>query len=523
MKNKKLTRLRYNLWLYFIVFTLIIIIIVWIFQILLFESIYQQKKYNSLIENGDELRELLNVEGEINDDVIESWLTKAVDANEAGIFSYLAYFNGSELKVESIYSGFVNLKNESPENGTISDISSVESNSSKQPSSNGTTFPSVSNRSVDEQSLVKEAIKRLDKAIAENDQTNNIIIYKHSAENEESYYIYATKVSNENLPSGYLVLRTSQQTLVETVSIIQSQLIIVTVFVIIIAFFISWYISDRVSRPIVDMSNTAKKWANGDEFVSFESNSYQELSELADTLNYAKDAISQTGVLQRDLLANVSHDLKTPLTMIKAYAEMIRDLSGDIKEKRDLHTQVIIDESDRLAMLVNDILDLSKLQNGMTQLNIERVNLSELCEKVVYRFNDFVEQSGYKIEKEIEADLFVDCDVAKIEQVFYNLIGNSINYTGQDKIILVKLSRNGSSILFESIDSGKGISQENIYTIWEKYYRFSETHQRPIKGTGLGLSIVKTILEQHRLKFGVISKKDVGSNFFVQFKESEIE
>ena len=118
------------------------------------------------------------------------------------------------------------------------------------------------------------------------------------------------------------------------------------------------------------MSVTADKWAKGDESVVFEPKSkYYEIVELADALNYAKEEIQKSRVLQRDLLANVSHDLRTPLTMIKAYAEMIKDISGDNKQKRDKHTKVIIDEADRLTMLVNDILNLSKLQSSVEGLD----------------------------------------------------------------------------------------------------------------------------------------------------------
>ena len=112
-------------------------------------------------------------------------------------------------------------------------------------------------------------------------------------------------------------------------------------------------------------------------------------------MNYAKEGISKSGTLQRDLLANVSHDLRTPLTMIKAYAEMIKDISGDNKQKRDKHTGVIIEEADRLTMLVNDILNLSKLQSSVDELELKEINLSELTERVIDRFSDFVENRGY--------------------------------------------------------------------------------------------------------------------------------
>ena len=263
-----------------------------------------------------------------------------------------------------------------------------------------------------------------------------------------------------------------------------------------------------------------KKWAQGDANVNFRpcKGAYTEINELGEALNFAKDEISKSGMLQRDLLANVSHDLKTPLTMIRAYAEMIRDISGDNKEKREKHTQVIIDESDRLSMLVNDILNLSKLQSSVDEPDVSEINLSELTERVIGRFSDYVEKEGYTIEDHIAPDLITVVDEKKIEQVIYNLLGNSINYTGEDKTVKVFLAAENDYILLEIIDSGKGISQEKIDTIWERYYRFSETNTRPVKGTGLGLSIVKAILDSHKLQYGVRSKKDCGSNFFVKFK-----
>ena len=203
--------------------------------------------------------------------------------------------------------------------------------------------------------------------------------------------------------------------------------------------------------------------------------------------------------------------------MIKAYAEMIKDISGDNKQKRDKHTGVIIEEADRLTMLVNDILNLSKLQSSVDELELKEINLSELTERVIDRFSDFVENRGYKIEDNVAPDLLTVADEKKIEQVIYNLLGNSINYTGEDKTVKVYLTAENDKILLEIIDSGKGISEEKLATIWERYYRFSETNTRPVKGTGLGLSIVKAILDSHGLKFGVRSKKDCGSNFYVEF------
>lgn len=503
MKVKKLAKLQYNLWYYFILFTVIFVAFIWVVQILLFSGIYRQKKYDTLKDTGEKLSEALNTDEEITDATIGRWLNLAINANETGIVTYIAYVADGKLNIETIYSGYVN-KDSVPDSPADSSSGSSSDSSSDSPSYD---FAKT------EEELVNDLINKLKRSSA----TYLCDKIEPDSTGKNSYFVYITTVKNRNV-DGYLVLKSSQGSLTETVSVMQLQLIIITGCVVVVSFFLSLYMSKKLARPIVEMSKTAKSWAEGNENVTFKGESYEEVAELADALNYAKEGIAKTGGLQRDLLANVSHDLKTPLTMIKAYAEMIRDLSGDIKEKRDAHTQVIIDETDRLTMLVNDILDLSKLQSNVNVPVLTKVNLSELCEKVLYRFHDFAENSGYTIISDIDKDLYSLIDEKKIEQVFYNLIGNSINYTGDDKTIKVTLKNEGDKILFQTIDSGKGISEDKIETVWNKYYRFSETHQRPVKGTGLGLSIVKTILLSHGLRFGVISEKGVGSNFFVEFK-----
>ncbi|MBQ3235409.1 MAG: HAMP domain-containing histidine kinase [Clostridia bacterium] len=316
----------------------------------------------------------------------------------------------------------------------------------------------------------------------------------------------------------YIVLYTSMSSVEDAVAVLRKQLFTVAVIVILCSLFISYIIAERISRPIDDMSAMADKWSKGDETIRFKGGSYTEIDELANALNKAKTEVNKTNKLQRDLMANVSHDLKTPLTMIKAYAEMIKDISGNNKEKRDKHTQVIIDESDRLTLLVNDILNLSKLQSDADRFELKKVNLSVLVEAVLYRFDAVVNERGYKLEREIDKDVYVFVDEKKIEEVIYNLVGNAINYAGEGKTVKVFLKLNGDNASLEVIDDGKGIDSEKIQTIWDRYLRYSETHQRAVKGTGLGLSIVKAILDHHNLEYGVISKEGLGSNFYVVFK-----
>ena len=240
--------------------------------------------------------------------------------------------------------------------------------------------------------------------------------------------------------------------------------------------------------------------------------------ELAETLNFARDELSKTDTMQKELIANVSHDFKTPLTMIKAYASMIIEISGENKEKRNKHAQVIVDEADRLSSLVSDVLDLSKLQSGLQTLNLTTVDMSSYLQEIVERFDCMRETDGYEVETSIEDGLYTQVDEVKIGQALYNLIGNAINYTGENKKVFVRLEKiNDTVFRFSVRDTGKGIKEEEKAEIWERYYRSQEAHKRPVKGTGLGLSIVKAVLQRHKFPFGVESELGVGSTFYIDF------
>ena len=222
--------------------------------------------------------------------------------------------------------------------------------------------------------------------------------------------------------------------------------------------------------------------------------------------------------MQKELIANVSHDFKTPLTMIKAYASMIMEISGDIPEKRNKHAQVIVDEADRLTSLVSDVLDLSKIRSGLSEFKKAPVDMSEKVREIMDRFAYLKETQGYAFETEIEEGLIACADEVKIEQALYNLIGNAVNYTGEDKKVYVRLKQTGAEAFrFEVQDTGKGIKSEELAEIWDRYYRSKEMHKRPVQGTGLGLSIVKTVLQMHGFEFGVQSEVGAGSTFYVVF------
>ena len=270
------------------------------------------------------------------------------------------------------------------------------------------------------------------------------------------------------------------------------------------------------------MNKNALKLANGNYNFKFDNNSkISEIDELADTLNYAKNELEHTDELRRDLLANVSHDLKTPLTMIKGYAEMIRDLNYDNEEKRNANLNVIIEESERLNVLVEDILTLSKIQANKDTINKEEFDLVTLINNIIKRYSIYKETEGYIFEVNTPNEVIINADKKKIEQVIYNLINNAINYTGEDNKVIINVIKD-KKIRVEIKDTGKGIKEEDLPHIWEKYYHSKKKHKRNVIGTGIGLSIVKTILESHKFKYGVVSKLNQGTTFYFEIEQKHL-
>lgn len=358
-------------------------------------------------------------------------------------------------------------------------------------------------------------------------EKNNIetVLYKRKfirSGEKRAQYIYTNPIfHNKTILYGvklesdaYAFIMASLEPLGATTSILASQLVYVTIGVLLLSFVIAYFISKNISKPIVQMSRSAKRMGNGILNVHFDTNSsIEEINELAVTLNKMNAELVKTDELRRDLMANVSHDLKTPLTMIKAYAEMVRDLDQQ-KEKRDTHLNVIIEEADRLNVLVNDILNLSKLQSNIEELNMEEFDLTECINTILKRYDILREKEGYQFIFKQTKPLMIQADRAKMEQVIYNLINNAINYTGKDNKVTIKVKESKDSIRVQIIDTGKGIKEEDLDVIWDRYYKSSKKHKRNAFGTGLGLSIVKNVLEHHHFNYGVTSKINKGTTFF---------
>lgn len=296
-----------------------------------------------------------------------------------------------------------------------------------------------------------------------------------------------------------------------TVSTLRIQLVIITGIMVFLATMLAIIISRHISKPIEQINKSAKTLALGNYETEFCGKGYLEIKELSDTLNTAAVELSKVERLRRELMANISHDLRTPLSLIYSYAELMHDFPDEVTPEQ---SQIIMDEANRLTSLVNDMLDISLIESGASQLNKVNYNLTESLRNTVNRMNELVKNEGYKLVFEYSEDININGDEVKITQAFYNLLLNAITHSGEDKTVIVRQVTDINYVRIEVTDHGEGISQSDLPYIWDRYYKVDKNHKRPIMGTGLGLYIVKKIVEMHDGKYGVASEEGMGSTFW---------
>ncbi len=455
--------LRTHIWLYFILYVVIVFVLLWVFQIVFLEKFYDRMK----------IADIRNV--------AEQMISNYGKEEYEELYDQLAYENDLCIEVMDRY------------------------------------YRSLYSRDLMGGSCLLHGYRNdVYAMIHQIQQSENGVIFgeiEASGQANMDMLVYGAVVGSLEEPKGYILLNTPLVPVGSTVSIIKRQLIIISVLLVLVGLVLSIYLSGRLARPIADITRSAERLARGDYSVRFDGGNYRELQQLAGTLTYAGQEISRVDTLQRDLIANVSHDLRTPLTMLKAYAEMIRDLSGDNPKKREEHLGVIIEETDRLALMVNDILDLSKLESGGLALNPSAFNITEKLSEIVERYRGLSVKTGYQFDFQPDAERTVFCDAGKIEQVICNLINNAMNYTGADKQVYITQTNLPDGVKISVRDTGEGIEEEKLKLIFDKYYR-SANHKREVVGTGLGLSIVKAILKLHNYSYGVDSTIGAGSTFW---------
>ena len=376
-----MNKLKNKIWLYLIFFLIIILACLWLFQVILLDSYYEWKVKSKL----DEVAILVNSsQGDLKTTLDElaynnDICIEIIDNNKSILYSSNYFYRGCLEEGNKSYSFY---KDHFIENNYLEQTYLLKN--------------------------VKSNTKTLIKAIK-----------------SDSFYIF---------------INASLEPVGATISILTSQLRYVSIIVLILSLFVAYFLSNKISKPILKLSKGVKEFSKGNYKADFEyKGNIEEIKELSEVLDNAAKELDKTESLRREFLANVGHDLKTPLTMIKAYAEMVRDVSYKDKDKRTENLNVIIEETDRLNILVNDILELSKLQANTVKLECEEFDLDALIKSILNRYDIYISKEHYTITYEGFEKALVYADKKRVEQVLYNLINNAIQYTGDDKKVIIKL------------------------------------------------------------------------------------
>lgn len=344
------------------------------------------------------------------------------------------------------------------------------------------------------------------------DEMGSTVEYKFDPDDEQSM-IYCKKVDLSNTQTGYLLLNIKLTPVYSTVFTIKYTLVIITVVMILFAVILAVIISRRISTPISRINRGAKQLATGDYDVNFTAHGYKEINQLAETLTVTSRELGKVESLRREFIANVSHDLRTPLTLIGGYAEVMRDIPG---ENNSENAQVIIDETKRLSSLVNDVLDMSKIQSGAIPMEKKPYDLSRSVRSVADRLSELLKREGYTFELDLRQKVTVNADETRINQCIYNLLINAVNYTGKDKKVYVSLTQKDGAATLQVTDTGEGVAEKDLPYIWERYYKNDKNHIRSVVGTGIGLSIVRSVIKAHGGKYGVFNSRDKGACFWFE-------
>lgn len=316
---------------------------------------------------------------------------------------------------------------------------------------------------------------------------------------------------------GVIIASIALETVSETTNLLKKQLVMVFIILIIISILMGSFFSRLFIFPIKILNKSLKKIADGNLDIKVDLKSKNEFKDVEENINKMVVNLSQVDDLRKDFIANVSHELKTPLGLIIGYAEYVRDVCGDDLKKRNENMDIIIKESERLNEIVKDILQLSLIQSKSIVLKKEEFNLVEMIQSVLDFYNLHAKNNNIDLIFETdEMEIFIYADAQKIEQVLHNLISNALNHTKEFTEVIVKIKKFKDKIRVEINDEGEGIAQEDIDKIWDRFYKGAETRNYLVKSTGLGLAIVKNILQLHDFFYGVESRKLNGSCFYFE-------
>lgn len=461
-----------KLWLGITSLVLIIILLLWVFQVGLLKQFYINERKSSLLKEGNKLSSIFLEDNKTVSEALKSEIDSFTTSINSKVF---IYDDSNDLLFTNIPIRKDKIKNIRMPNFDLSET----------------------NKPFDSETLI----------ISKN------ISHFHTPE-----ILVKVPIIYKNSIIGNIILTSPLAPIEEAIFILKKQLSIISFLSIIIATALALAFSRYFTRPILNITDASRKIARGDFTTSVDVNSKDELGILGETINDMSDQLGKTETLRKEFIANISHELKTPISLIKAYSEVLKDIDID-KDSKNEYLDIITDESNRLNRMVEDILYLSKIEAGFSKPIPTEFPIFPLVENVIEKLELLIKEKKIELIINIDfKDTKIYADKNKMYQVLYNLINNSITHSYENGKIIIKIINLEASVSIEISDRGQGISKENLPYIWDRFYKVDKSRKRDNGGTGLGMSIVKNILDAHGFDYGIKSTINEGTTVWINIR-----
>ncbi len=338
---------------------------------------------------------------------------------------------------------------------------------------------------------------------------------------KSSHFISVEPISASGKFVGAVIAAQDTDSLHEPIKAVLKMFIFSALLALAIAFVATYVLSYQMTKPLREMSAAAKQYAKGDfsnrismpDRKQVLGSDEDEVAELVTAFNSMANALSAIETSRRNFVANVSHELKTPMTTIGGFIDGILDGTID-KSKSDYYLRIVSDEVKRLSRLVTGMLNMSKIEAGQLKIQPKKFDISAMTVKTLLGFERMIDEKKIEVrglDKMEPLSIYADEDM--INQVIYNLIDNAVKFTNEGGYIEVAVKSDAEKMIFSVKNSGKGISREEASKVFERFYKTDKSRSYDVKGAGLGLYIVKTIIDMHGGQITVNSKPEEYTQF----------
>lgn len=358
-------------------------------------------------------------------------------------------------------------------------------------------------------------------------QEENFAILKHYVNFKESTFLESFAYACDG--QTIIVMCTPIESLQESVDLSNQFLAYIAVVAFGLSLILVVFSVRKITNPILELSELSEKMGGLDFEAKYEGGSEDEIGRLGKNMNILSDKLKETidelklanakltedikkkeeiDEMRKDFIANVSHELKTPIALIQGYAEGLNEGLCDDEESRKYYTDIIIDEATKMNVMVKQLLTLSALESGMVEMEKREFDIVDLISNILSTTSILLQEKNVEVQFDASKEVCIYADEFKIEEVLTNFISNAMHHVSEAGKICIRIEEKNEKHRISVFNNGKNISEEDIKYIWEKFYKVDKAHSRSYGGSGIGLSIVKAVLEAYGASYGVENLED---------------